>query len=316
MRVPWPIIESVGAVSRRHLVLGQFLRAKRAALSPEDVGLRETGRIRRVPGLRREEVAQLADVSVDYYTRLEQGRMTHASDAVLGSIAQALKLTRAEREYLHSCARAAFPLGASPPADTVTPETQTLLDSMARVPAVVLGRRMDVIAWNAMGAALFLDFSEVDPERRNLARMVFLEPRVRELYVDWSDAASGFVERLRMDATRYPDDPRLDDLVEELSARDPDFRRWWGRHRVQGVTSGRKRIRHPVAGELTLDWQALRITASPEQTIIVHTPAKDARTQQGFEALAAWSEAMAGGTAGSSEAGTGSPGGAGGRSGR
>ncbi|GGP91263.1 transcriptional regulator [Streptomyces melanogenes] len=262
-------------------------------MSPQDVGLPDTGRIRRVPGLRREEVAQLADVSVDYYTRLEQGRMTHASDAVLSSIAQALGLSAAEREYLQRCARTHAQPRVTSPADTITPATQTLIDSMACVPAVVLGRRMDVIGWNAMGAALFTDFSKIEPDRRNLARMVFLEPRIRELYIDWSDVASGFVERLRMDATRYPEDPQLHTLIDELSAHDHDFRRWWSRHSVQGVTSGRKRIRHRVAGELTLDWQALQLTAAPEQTIIVHTAPQGSETQQGFAALAAWAEQLA-----------------------
>jgi transcriptional regulator with XRE-family HTH domain len=283
----------MGTLTRGHHALGQFLKAKRAAVSPEDVGLPDTGRIRRVPGLRREEVAQLADVSVDYYTRLEQGRMTQASDAVLAGIAQALNLTRAEREYLQSVVRMPTRRDAPASPKTVTPETQLLIDSMDRVPAVVIGRRMDVIAWNDMGAALFIDFSAIECERRNLARMVFVEPQVRQLYVDWHDVAGGFVERLRMDATRYPDDPKLHALVEELSERDPDFRRWWGRHSVQGVTSGHKRMRHPVAGDLTLDWQALQITSDPHQTIIVHTAPRDSQTYRGFEALAAWSSELA-----------------------
>ncbi|CAL9474493.1 hypothetical protein SUDANB6_02907 [Streptomyces sp. enrichment culture] len=267
-------------------MLGEFLKAKRASVSPKDVGLPDNGRPRRVPGLRREEVAQLADVSVDYYTRLEQGRMTQASDAVLSGLARALRLTPAEWEYLRVCARTPARPVSPPPADSVSRITQVLLDSMVRVPAVVLGRRMDIIGWNAMGAALFTDFSRIEPRRRNLARMVFLEPRIRELYPDWEDVAGGFVERLRMDATRYPDDPRLHSLVDELSGRDPDFRRWWARHTVQGVTSGRKRVRHPVAGELVLDWQALQITAAPEQTVIVHTAAEDPATRRGFEVLA------------------------------
>ncbi|MEU0741379.1 helix-turn-helix transcriptional regulator [Streptomyces sp. NPDC006134] len=283
----------MGSAAQGHLVLGEFLKAKRAGVSPEDVGLPDSGRPRRVPGLRREEVAQLADVSVDYYTRLEQGRTTQASDAVLSGIAKALRLTPAEWEYLRLCARAPVRPVSPPPADSVSPATQALLDSMVRVPAVVLGRRMDVIGWNAMGSALFTDLSRIEPRHRNLARMVFLEPRVRALYPDWRDVAGGFVERLRMDATRYPDDPRLHALVDELSERDPDFRHWWARHAVRGVTSGRKRVRHPVAGELTLDWQALRITAAPEQTIIVHTAAEDTGTRRGFEALAQWADHLA-----------------------
>jgi transcriptional regulator with XRE-family HTH domain len=277
----------MGATAPEHLKLSEFLKAKRAAISPEDVGLVSVGRFRRVPGLRREEVAQLAGVSVDYYTRLEQGRMRHASDGVLAGIGRALMLDMTEREYLHSLVKP--PGGEAEPAEerSVSPETQLLLDSMDHVPALVLGRCMDVLAWNALGAALFVDFGRVEPERRNLARMVFLDPRVRSLYKDWEEVASSFVARLRMDALRYAGSPHLDALVRELSGRDADFRRWWNLHDVQGMTSGRKRLDHPVVGELILDWQALQIASAPEQTIVVHMAPRGSATWRGFERLAA-----------------------------
>lgn len=277
----------MGATAGGHLKLSEFLRAKRAAISPEDAGLESAGRYRRVPGLRREEVALLAEVSVDYYTRLEQGRVQHASEGVLAGIGRALMLDMAEREYLHSLVKTPAREVRQTEERSVSPETQLLLDSMDYVPAVVLGRCMDVLAWNALGAALFVDFAEVAPEHRNLARMVFLDPRVRSLYLDWEGVASSFVAQLRMDALRYADSPRLDALVRELSHADADFRRWWNLHDVQAVTSGRKRVRHPVAGELTLDWQALHVASAPDQTIVVHMAPRDSDTWRGFERLAA-----------------------------
>ncbi|MFD9903157.1 helix-turn-helix transcriptional regulator [Streptomyces sp. NPDC059063] len=282
----------MGDTAPGHLTLSEFLKAKRAAISPTDVGLVSAGRFRRVPGLRREEVAQLAGVSVDYYTRLEQGRARQASDAVLAGIARALMLGMAEREYLYSIVQTPCPGTEQSEEHSVSPETQLLLDSLDHVPAVVLGRCMDVLAWNALGAALFVDFARIVPERRNLARMVFLDPRIRSLYMDWDAVASSFVAQLRMDALRYADSPRLDALVRELSEEDPDFRRWWNLHDVQAVTCGRKRIDHPVVGELTLDWQALQIASAPEQAIVVHMAPRGSETWQRFERLAAWQAAQ------------------------
>ncbi|MHA6761921.1 MmyB family transcriptional regulator [Streptacidiphilus sp. PAMC 29251] len=154
----------------------------------------------------------------------------------------------------------------------------------------MLGRRLDVLAWNDLGAALFLDFSTLAPERRNFARLIFLEPRIRSLYVDWEQIASGFVAKLRMDATRYPDDPQLAALVGELAVRDLDFRRWWARHEVQAITSGSKRITHPIAGPLTLDWQALQVASHPDQTIIVHSTPADSPSRAAFQFLTAWAD--------------------------
>ncbi|MFI7316757.1 helix-turn-helix domain-containing protein [Streptomyces venezuelae] len=282
----------MGAIATEHLKLSDFLKAKRAAISPEAAGLVSAGRFRRVPGLRREEVAQLAGVSVDYYTRLEQGRVRNASDSVLAGISRALMLDLTEHEYLHSIVKTSEADTDEAEERSVSPETQLLLDSMDHIPAVVLGRCMDVVGWNALGAALFVDFARIVPEHRNLARMVFLDPRVRTLYMDWEDVASSFVARLRMDAIRYMGSPRLDALVRELSAVDADFRRWWDRQDVQGVTSGRKRLKHPVVGELTLDWQALQIASTPEQTIVVHMAPRGSDTWRGFERLAGRQDAQ------------------------
>ncbi len=274
--------------ARGHLTLSQFLKAKRAAISPEDVGLASAIRFRRVPGLRREEVAQLAGMSVDYYTRLEQGRMIHASDNVLSSIARALMLSPTEEEYLYSIARTPSAHKPASREEAVSPGTQLLLDSINHIPALILGRRTDVLAWNALGTALFTGFSKIKPEHRNLARMMFLEPYLRQLYTDWEDMAIGFVARLRMDATLYLDDPRLDALVEELTRLDADFRRWWNQHGVQTMTSGHKRMNHPIVGELILDWQILQVLSAPEQIIVAYTAPPGSITWQKFETLAEW----------------------------
>ncbi|GAB2697802.1 helix-turn-helix domain-containing protein [Kitasatospora kifunensis] len=272
------------------LTLGDFLKAKRAATPPESVGLPLLGRPRRVPGLRREELAQLAGVSVDYYIRLEQGRMTHASTTVLNALAQALRLSEHERSYLFSLAGAAEPRAVRSSSQAVDAQTQRLLDSLVDTPAIVLGRRLDVLAWNALGTALFIDFAALRPEDRNFARLIFLEPRFRELYMDWEEIASGFVAMLRMDAARYSDDPQLVSLIGELAIHDADFRRWWANHKVEAITSGRKRINHPIAGPLHLDWQALQVASNPDQTVVIHTAVPDSPTLEAFQFLTAWAD--------------------------
>ncbi|MEV5884879.1 helix-turn-helix transcriptional regulator [Streptomyces sp. NPDC052020] len=249
--------------------LGDFLKAKRAAISPGEVGLPPVGNPRRVSGLRREEVAQLAAISVDHYTRLEQGRVTTASDNLLAGLARALKLTEDEHRYLRLLI-APRPSRGVPSAAVAAP-VQDLLDAMVRTPAVVLGRRTDILAWNAAATALFLDFADLRPEHRNLVRLVFLHPRIRALYPEWEQVAADAVARLRMDAVHVPDDPRLSKLVGELSVRDDDFRRWWGGHAVRAASGGRKRFRHPVVGELDLDWQAMRLATTTDQTLVAYT---------------------------------------------
>lgn len=202
--------------------LSEFLRSRRARLQPSDVGLPDYGGRRRVPGLRREELAQLAGVSTAYYVRLEQGHGENVSEAVLDAIARALRLTHAEREHLR---RITKPVRRRPgrgrPArpQPVRPEFQQLLDAMENVPAYVIGRRLDVIAWNRLGSALAGDFAALPPDHRNMAWQVFLDPAARELYLDWEGKAADVVGILRLDAGRDPDDPRLTSLIGELSSR-------------------------------------------------------------------------------------------------
>ncbi|MFF3562546.1 helix-turn-helix domain-containing protein [Streptomyces sp. NPDC002574] len=272
--------------------LGDFLRACRARVHPVEAGLPDDGRHRRVPGLRREELAQLANVSVDYVVRLEQGRTANVSTAVLQSLARALRLRPDERDYLLRIAEAGAASHAPvphPAASAVRPQTRTLLDGWA-FPAMLLGPRLDVLAWNALGAALLgIDFGALPEEERNLVRLAFLDPRFRELYTDWRHVARECVGYLRMGMAHDPEDPQLLALVEELSTADADFRRWWSDHRVRTRAVGTKSFRHPVAGAMTLDFQSLVLGDEPDRTVFVYSAQPDTPSYEALRFLATWS---------------------------
>jgi transcriptional regulator with XRE-family HTH domain len=248
-----------------------------------------------VPGLRREEVAQLAGVSVDYYIRLEQGRGPSVSDAVLDAIARVLRLDETELAYLHTVARpSAKERGERPAAaQRVRPGLRLLLDTIDRAPAFVLGRRMDVLAWNALGDAV-VGFSRMPAAARNMPRQVFLEPAARELYPEWAAVAAETVAHLRLDAGLHPTDKQLATLVGELSLRSEDFRRLWADHQVKAKTYGVKRIQHPVAGKLTLPYETLALPGDPDQSLVVYTPEPDTETAERIALLASWAVAPAG----------------------
>ncbi|MEU4657837.1 helix-turn-helix domain-containing protein [Streptomyces sp. NPDC023723] len=250
--------------------LGAFLKARRTELSPAEAGLPDSAGRRRVKGLRREEVALLASISPDYYTRLEQGRR-QASEPVLDTLACVLRLDDGERAYMFELSGrdAARPRRRN--TQKVQPQLQRLLDDLPTTPAVVLGRRTDILAWNAMAAGLFTDFARIPEGKRNFVRLVFREPAVRALYPDWEWVAQMTLAQLRMEAARDPKDPQLAELVGELSLQDPDFRRWWGAHRVATQGSGTKTLHHPVVGPLTLDWSFLTSTDDPDQQLITLT---------------------------------------------
>ncbi|MFF5013425.1 helix-turn-helix transcriptional regulator [Streptomyces sp. NPDC001165] len=271
--------------------LGDFLRSRRARIQPEEVGLPVHGR-RRVPGLRREEVAQLAGVSVDYYIRLEQGRGPSVSDAVLDAIARVLRMDETEHAYLRTVARPRGRRERRPAAPRVRPGVQLLLDSMERTPAFVLGRRMDVLAWNALGDAVG-GFSRMAPDERNMPRQVFLDPAARDLYPEWAAVAAQTVANLRIGASRYADDAALCALVGELSLKSEDFRRLWADHEVKECAYGVKRVRHPVVGLLTLPYETLTVPADPEQTIVVYTPEPGSETAERLALLGSWESAHA-----------------------
>ena len=209
-------------------LLGDFLRARRAGLTPEEVGIIDSFGIRRVPGLRREEVARLASISTDYYTRLEQGRIKPSPEVVL-AVARALRLDNDQTEYLTQIANL-FPHPVVPSSPTVQtqrlPQLQVLIDDFSSIPAFAIGPRTEIIAWNAMGAALITDFQAIPEEERYYIRLLITDPRMRLLYTDWEDMTRLAVEQLRRLNATTPNDPELRRLVAELSVEDDDFTRW------------------------------------------------------------------------------------------
>ncbi|MFJ2173014.1 helix-turn-helix domain-containing protein [Streptomyces sp. NPDC101062] len=267
--------------------LGEFLKARRAELSTRAMGLPESGALRRVPGLRREEVAQLAAISTVYYTRLEQGRI-EASTPVLIALARVLRLDEDQRDYMFQLAGKENTRPRRRAAQKVRPPTRRLLDNLTDTPALILGRRMDILAWNSLAAALMTDFSRIPEEHRNSVRLVFTDPAFRELYADWESSARNTVAFLRMEAADNPGDPRMTALVDELSERDPQFREWWAAHHVAHHSTGTKTFRHPVAGDLTLDWEALACPTDPDQQLVILTAEPGTPSHEGLRFLASW----------------------------
>ncbi len=264
----------------RKAELREFLRVRRARLQPEDVGIQSTGQ-RRVPGLRREEIASLAGMSVDYYVRLEQGRDLTPSPSVLDALARALRLDDVEREHLYSLVRPAAPPHRSAPHGpaSIRPGVRLLLDGIP-TPAFVIGRRLDILATNRMARAMLADFDARPVRDRNHARWIFLDPATRDLYVDWPVVARENVAILRRDAGRYPHDTELQALIGELSVASPEFRTWWAEHDVLARSYGTKRYRHPVVGPITVHYEASAL-GDEDQVLYVYsvepgTPSADA----------------------------------------
>ncbi|WP_329337666.1 helix-turn-helix transcriptional regulator [Streptomyces sp. NBC_01352] len=281
--------EAGGPLDRR-AELSEFLRTRRARLKPEDVGLPDFGRHRRVPGLRREELAQLAGVSVAYYTRLEQGNGRNVSAEVLDAIARALRLTDAEHAHLTHLAKPKQhkKKQAAPTQQQVRSALRQLLDTMDGIPAYVVGRRSDILVWNRMAAAVFGDWAQLPPQERNWARMTFLKPEYRELFVEWEQKATDIVSYLRMDAGCHPDDPRLSALVGELSVKSEEFRRLWATHDVKEKSHGVKRMQHPLVGRLELSFETFRLIDDEEQSLITYHAEPGSPSAEALRLLASW----------------------------
>lgn len=263
--------------------LGEFLRARRTELRPGHPASSDPRR--RAQGLRREEVAALASISADYYTRIEQGRRS-APAATLEAIARALRLDDAGRTYLFELSgKAAAQQPRQRRAQKASPYLCRLIRGIPGFPALVLGRRMDILAWNDLAAALMIDFGAVADRHRNYVRILFTEPAMRSRYRDWGSVAQLCVAQLHMDAARDPRDPRLRDLVGELSVTDPDFRRWWSNHRVAVRSSGTKQFEHPVVGELTLDFGTLSCADDPDQQLVIWTAEPGSESERRLHAL-------------------------------
>ncbi len=272
----------------------EFLTSRRARLGPEQAGLAVRGGNRRVPGLRREEVAILAGVSVDYYTRLERGNLAGTSEAVLDALARALQLDEAERTHLFDLARAANAPGGSrrrPTSKGVRPSVQRMLDCMTGAPAWVRNARHDLLAANRLGFALYSEML-TDPLRpANNARFVFLNPRSHEFFVDWDRAADDIVAMLHSEAGRNPYDRTLTDLIGQLSTQSETFRTRWAAHDVRFHRTGRKQLRHPVVGYLELTFEAMDLPGE-DLTVLVYTAEPGSPSQDALDLLASWAATL------------------------
>ncbi|TDD63421.1 XRE family transcriptional regulator [Kribbella antibiotica] len=274
----------------RSAELSDFLRTRRARVSPDQAGIPEDGRARRVPGLRRDEVSRLAGVSTEYYTRLEQGRAGSPSPEVVEALCQALRLDLAEREHLTDLLARPTPVRRAP----ATPQRvrlglYLLLQTLEHVPAFILGRRTDVLAANRLARAVVTDFEALPVPQRNLARYYLLNPEARERVADWEQIAAETVAMLRMDAGRHPNDRRLSDLLGELTLRSPEFPGWWKEHHVLLRTHGAKRYHHPEVGELQFSYEALHLPDDPDQMLCVYNVEPGSATAEALRLLNSWS---------------------------
>ncbi|RSM64225.1 transcriptional regulator [Actinoplanes sp. ATCC 53533] len=259
--------------------LGEFLRQRRSQLRPEDVGVVAYGDRRRVPGLRREELALLAGVSPSYYSRLEQGQSSNASVEVLDAIAGALRLDEAERRHLRDLAAGPRRRGKArrPAPERVTPAMTQLVAALAEVPVLVLGRRGDVLAWNRTGHALYAGHLDPDSpgrpaERPNMARLVFLDAHTRDLYADWRAKARAVVGSLRLASGRHPDDPALAALVGELTVKSTEFASMWADHPVKVSDVATYEMRHPLVGGMRVTQQMLHTESGPYLVVATTEP--------------------------------------------
>jgi transcriptional regulator with XRE-family HTH domain len=258
----------------RRAELADFLRSRRASLKPEDVGLPNGGR-RRTPGLRREEVAQLAGVGTTWYTWLEQGRDVRASLEVLEALSRALRLVPAERTHLVLLGRGEEPPPCKLPAERVSPTLRRLVENLGANPAFVLGRRWDYLAWNRAATALFGDLGEIPRASRNHAWLTFMDPSRREMFTDWDRSARLLVAKFRADSARYLGDPEFEELIHALRQSSPDFCLAWKRHEVSRGGEGRKELRHPDAGMLAFSHAVFNPAEAPEQRLILYSPLPD-----------------------------------------
>jgi transcriptional regulator with XRE-family HTH domain len=248
----------------------EFLRARRSRLRPGDVGLPEGSR-RRTPGLRREEVAQLAGISTTYYTFLEQSRDVRPSEQVLDSLAGALRLTPAERVHLHSLVHGEPVAATLPGRDALAPEVAALVARLDPWPAYVSGRCWDVLAVNRAARALWADWPARPAQERNVLWWTFLDPAARLVLVDWEEVAKAELARFRSASARHPDDPGFGVLIEALQAGSPEARRWWPEHEIVSLGSGLKRIRHPSLGVIDFHHVVLQVADDPEQKLVTFT---------------------------------------------
>jgi transcriptional regulator with XRE-family HTH domain len=268
----------------------EFLTSRRARITPEQAGLPTFGTTRRVPGLRREEVALLAGVSVDYYTRLERGNLGGASETVLEAVARALRLDDVERAHLFhlahaSTARAPRRRRAQP---LIRPSVQHMLESMSGIPAFVRNARLDILAANRLGRAFYSTHFDSPYQPVNSARFAFLDPRAQSFYLEWETVARDLVATLHAEAGRDPYDRDLSDLVGELSTRSETFRTLWAAHNVRRHDTGVKRVHHPLVGDVTFAYESMELVADPGLTMFVYTVEPGSKSEEALNLLASW----------------------------
>jgi transcriptional regulator with XRE-family HTH domain len=275
---------ATGNGAPRRAELADFLRNRRESLRPEDVGLPGGGR-RRTPGLRREEVAQLAGVGTTWYTWLEQGRDVRASASVLEAISDALDLTNAERSHVLLLGRGeeAF---ATAPKEELHPTIRRLVENLMPNPACITGRRFDFLAWNEAHSVVFGDPSEMPDGRRNLVWSIFMDPARRKLHTEWNQGARRLVARFRAQAARYVGDPDFEDLISALQEGSPEFREWWDLHEVASSGVGRKVLKHPEVGKLVFEHAAFSpVDENRDLRFILYTPTNVADTPEKLDKL-------------------------------
>jgi transcriptional regulator with XRE-family HTH domain len=263
--------EENGNGTRRREELADFLRRRRASIRPEDVGLPSGGR-RRTPGLRREEVAQLAGVGTTWYTWLEQGRDVRASMEVFEAIARALRLTPAERTHLILLGRGEEAPACKPPPERISPTLRRLIENLGPNPAMVLGRRWDYLAWNRAASALFGDFDSIPRPARNHLWQLFMNPIRREMLPDWHQTTRLAAAKFRADSASHLGDPSFEELIGELRQASPEFCKAWKRHEVARVGEGRKVIHHPIAGTLVFEHAVFNPVEASEQRLTLYSP--------------------------------------------
>ncbi|AXE39749.1 helix-turn-helix transcriptional regulator [Acidipropionibacterium virtanenii] len=262
--------------------LGEFLQARRAAVAPESVGLPQSDR-RRVPGLRREEVAILVGVSTDYYVRLEQGRGGRPSEQLLEAISRTLLLDSTQRAHLYDLAHPRPRRVRRIPQEQMPDMTRAFLSTLA-VPALVMSRSMQVIGWNPLASAVFTDYGALPDQERNSARLLFLDEEIAARHRDWETSARGSVGILRKAAGEDPDDTALASLVGELSVRSGTFRRLWAEHHVYEKSTGMNLMRHPDVGDIDLNYVAWTTPATPRQMLVTYMP-NDPRSAEAVQLL-------------------------------
>ena len=268
---------------------GDFLRSRRAGLTPDDVGLPWDPAGRRVAGLRRTEVAQLAGVSAEYYARLEQGRAKQPSEQVLHAVADALRFDDTERRHLFTLAGTASTTPRNQGrTGTLRPALRQVLESLELAPAYVRDDNLDIVAGNAMWKLTFPDVARLPRHERNMARWTLLDPVARTMWHDWETVAREHVQVLRVTAAAQPHNQRIATLIGELTMRSPEFTRWWAEHRVHQRTAGVKHIRHHLVGELELNYEIFSAIAQPDLSMLVYTAAPGSPSADRLRMLASW----------------------------